>query len=223
MMIKAIIFDMDGVLIDSEPFYAQGVIDCFKHFEIEIIPTEVQNLAGASPKQYDEILKNICTSKKLDYESFNSYFMNYNSNLVVPYEELVFPEVKDQIKKLYDLGYLLAIASSSNLSDIRSFVATNKLDKYIKVLQSGEQLQESKPNPEIYLNTISMLNVPIDQCIAVEDSEIGIQAAKSAGLTCIARVDNRFNFNQNQADYFIDSLDDINSVLNEIINRKETV
>ena len=81
---------------------------------------------------------------------------------------------------------------------------------------SGEVFKESKPNPEIYLTCIEKLNLEADECVAVEDSEYGIEAAKKAGLICIAKRDDRFNYDQSKADYFIDDHDEIKDILENL-------
>ena len=78
--------------------------------------------------------------------------------------------------------------------------------EFVDVIVSGEMFQESKPNPEIYNYTLSKLNLKPEECIAIEDSTYGIQAAKGAGITTFAKRDDRFHFEQDMADVVIDDL-----------------
>ena len=74
---------------------------------------------------------------------------------------------------------------------------------------SGEQFHESKPNPEIYLHTLDLLGLPASVCCCVEDSVPGITAGKAAGLTVIAKREDRFGFSQDAADFIVDSIPDV--------------
>ena len=81
---------------------------------------------------------------------------------------------------------------------------------------SGKQFRESKPDPEIYLYTLSRLGLPAEDCLVVEDSVYGIQAAKAAGLTVAAVRDQRFSFDQSAADYLIDRTADLENILEDM-------
>ena len=82
------------------------------------------------------------------------------------------------------------------------------------VIVSGEMFRESKPNPEIYKFTLKKLGLEARECVAIEDSTYGIQAAKGAGITTFAKKDNRFHYNQSIADVVIDDLSQIITSLN---------
>ena len=77
------------------------------------------------------------------------------------------------------------------------------------LIVSGNQFRQSKPNPEIYHYTAATLGIPEEQCFVVEDSTVGIQAAKNAGMTVAAYQDDRFGFDQSAADYHITSISEI--------------
>ena len=89
-----------------------------------------------------------------------------------------------------------------------------ELTDYFEFFLSGEMFRVSKPNPEIYLTCIEKLGLSAEECIAIEDSEYGIAAAKAANLTCIAKRDTRYGFNQTAADYMVDDLLDIIQIIN---------
>ena len=81
---------------------------------------------------------------------------------------------------------------------------------------SGKQFRESKPDPEIYLYTLSRLGLPKEDCLVVEDSVYGIQAAKAAGLKVVAVRDQRFSFDQSAADRLIDRVADLKEIFEEL-------
>lgn len=78
-----------------------------------------------------------------------------------------------------------------------------------EAIVSGEQFHESKPNPEIYLHTLDVLGLPASACCCVEDSVYGIEAGKRAGLTVVAKREERFGFSQDEADVIIDAIPDL--------------
>ena len=128
----------------------------------------------------------------------------------------MFPHVRETLDYLKDKGYILALASSSKEYEIDNVLKRCDLKDYFKLIISGEVFKESKPNPEIYLTCIKRLNLEAKECVAIEDSEYGIEAAKKAGLICIAKRDDRFNYDQSKADYFIDNHDEIKDILENL-------
>lgn len=103
----------------------------------------------------------------------------------------------------------LALASSSSHRNIARVLADCGLGGFFEVVTSGEQFHESKPNPEIYLHTLESLGLSAIDCCCVEDSLPGIAAGRVAGLTVIAKREERFGFTQDAADAIIDSIPDV--------------
>ena len=85
-----------------------------------------------------------------------------------------------------------------------------------ELIVSGEDFHESKPNPEIYLHTVASLGLPAASCVAVEDSDVGITAACRAGLTVVAKREERFALTQEGANYKIDALPDLLPLLDKL-------
>ena len=133
-----------------------------------------------------------------------------------PYREVMFPEVPELLKRLREKGMTLAIASSSSDESIGNMMRETGISQYFSLTVSGQNFRESKPNPEVYLYTLSRLGLPAEACIVVEDSTYGIQAAKRAGLQVAARRDERFSFDQSEADYIIERTGDIEKILEKI-------
>lgn len=91
----------------------------------------------------------------------------------------------------------------------------NEIREYFEVVVSGSQFKRSKPDPEIYQYTASRLGVRTEECLAVEDSTIGITAASRAGMKIAAVIDNRYNFDQSLADYHIARVKEVLEVVKE--------
>lgn len=214
-MIKAVIFDMDGVLVDSEPVYQEATINVLDSLNIKATKEDLLKLAGGSSLHFNKFIQDV-SKGSISCEDFNKICDQYYLDNPVKYEEIMFPHVRETLDYLKFKGYILALASSSKEYEIKNVLKRCDLKDYFKLIISGEVFKESKPNPEIYLTCIEKLNLEAFECVAVEDSEYGIEAAKKAGLICIAKRDDRFNYDQSKADYFIDDHDEIKDVLENL-------
>jgi len=117
--------------------------------------------------------------------------------------------VRETLGALRERGVRLALASSSQLANIKQVLNACGLLDFFEIIVSGEQFTESKPNPEIYLHTLSLLRLPASDCCCVEDSLPGITAGKAAGLTVFAKREDRFGFSQDAADAILDTVPDL--------------
>lgn len=219
-MIKAVIFDMDGVIIDSEPLYLGWYRKFLEENNIFVEEKEFNKIAGAYAKVEEQLLAKWWNEAKADcktgeevYRLFDKFYEKYVKEH--PYS---FHDIKD--KNIYEVMYLLkqngfkiAIASSTPIDIIRQVIEEINIAKFVDVIVSGEMFKESKPNPEIYNFTMAQLNLTPKECIAIEDSTYGIQAAKNAGIATLAKKDDRFHFNQKIADEVIDDLMQIFEIL----------
>ena len=214
-MIKAVIFDMDGVLVDSEPVYQEATVNVLESLNIKATKEDLLKLAGGSSLHFNKFIQDV-SDGSISCEDFNKICDQYYLDNPVKYEEIMFPHVRETLNCLKDNGYILALASSSKEYEIENVLKRCDLKDYFKLIISGEAFKESKPNPEIYLTCIKKLNLEANECVAVEDSEYGIKAAKGDGLICIAKKDDRFNYNQSMADYFIDDHREIIDILENL-------
>lgn len=199
---KAVIFDMDGVLIDSEPVY----LDMFRQFLEEnnctVDKKALYAIAGASSKQTWEFIARMWY-EEIDPEELHQIFRKKYPDFQIPYKEVVYPGIRELLDWLQGKGIILALASSSSEQSIRRMLDETGLDGYFSCVVSGKMFRESKPNPEIYLHTLLSLGLPAEDCVAVEDSTYGIQAAKAAGLQVVAVKDVRFFYDQTESDWQI--------------------
>ena len=215
-MIKAIIFDMDGVIIDSEPVYDNWLKLFLEESHVEVCDEERKSLHGLSFQELQEIFKDWW--HRSGYTNITAEVIGEKFLAVVKvleqYNPISYAELKDaNIKALmrdlkYD-DYKIAIASASPSSHIERAMDELGLREYVDLYVSGDMLERGKPDPEIYLHTIEALGVKPEECIVVEDSEYGIKAAKKARLYVIAKEDKRFGFDQSLADAKVKSLTEL--------------
>ena len=197
MVFKAIIFDMDGVIVDSEPVYLARYDDFLKH-----------NKKQAEWSHTWKVLREIWSDyieRNEFYDEFNDF---YKGNLI-DYTDLMDEDISYVLKKLKSENYKLALASSSPYNTIHMVLNDGNLNGIFDEVVSGEDFKESKPNPEIYISIAEKLEVAPMDCLVIEDSSYGIKAAKKAGMYVLAKEDKRFNFNQELADKKIKDLEEI--------------
>lgn len=216
-MIKGVIFDMDGVLINSEVYYFDAFI---KMLEDDGKKVDVDNFKTIVGKSHEDSIAMLGEYYDGDFdenaffEKFDRIYRGENFN----YKDLLFPYVAPLLSTLKEQGYKIALASSSLRDSIFRAIEESNIESYFEAISSGEDFDKSKPHPEIYLTTAKKLGLQPSECIAIEDSFYGIKSAKTAGMKVIARKDEDFDINQESADFIVRNLITIPTIL-DIINR----
>ena len=209
-MLKAVIFDMDGVIIDSEPFYLVIGMELYKKLNINITKDEHRSFTGVSNTNMWTTIKNNYGLK----ETVNELVEIQNKANIEYLEKKIEKPISGVIEILESLRkneIKIALASSSSMEIIRMVLEKLKVTEYFQAIESGENLEKSKPAPDIFLNAAEMLQVEPECCIVIEDSNHGVTAAKAAGMKCIGfQNPNSGNQNLEAADLIVDSLEDLN-------------
>lgn len=176
---------MDGVVVNTEPIGYRANQELYKSLNITV-PDEVYGtFIGNSDKMIVQKLKDLypiaLTHEELLDEKYKYYFNAFDTA-----EDLaLLPGVKDLIIDLHKNGMRLLLASSASNKKIEKVFARFGLHQYFDHTISGEDFEESKPNPAIFLEAVARSGFQKDECIVIEDSTNGIKAAKAAGLYCI--------------------------------------
>ena len=215
-MIKGLLFDLDGVLLDTEMWHIRLDEKCLKDLGYDDVdPMVFVHLIGAGKGMdpWEAIYRQLPEEyrKKGFKEEFRSYKMSQFD--FPPFKELIFPEVRNTLKRLKEEGYLMACCSSSRPEYIHKALKDCEISEYFDVVLSGHDFVASKPDPEIYLTAMSRLGLNADECMVVEDSPYGIKAGKNAGMAVSCIKDHHFNMDQSEADYMFDDLEGLYSLL----------
>ena len=205
-MIKAVIFDMDGVIIDSEPIYFHIISEMLREMGIEITRDELSKFVGRSDlwetfKDKYDLEIDVEEVSDEEQKRFLSYLKNH-------FEDGPINGVAELIKKLENKGYPLVLASSSKMENINTVLTKLGLIDHFPIRISGADLDTSKPHPEIFVKAAKMAQTTPEQCLVIEDSENGVKAAKAAGMKCVGYQNpNSGNQNLTAADWIIDHFD----------------
>ena len=182
--LKAVIFDLDGVIIDSEPMHAAANAIALKDFGLSMPSDYYLSFAGTTKYHMMEILierhnLNATASQLCEAADIQNDILFQKDG----FAEV--PGVCNFIKFLYNSGYKLAVASSSPYKDIYRVLEYFDIKQYFDVILSGnDEAFNPKPEPDIYINATKKLGVSLDEAIAIEDTDTGISSAKAAGLIC---------------------------------------
>jgi len=211
-MIKAVIFDMDGVIIDSEGVYLQYQLEFARKKNPDVKIEQLFPMVGATKKESWEVLRKAIDNGQT-WEELREEFRQRDIYSEIDYRKLFRPEVGETLEQLKRDGYRLALASSTHLELVERVLMENGIKHYFEAVVSGNQFKKSKPDPEIYLYTSKKLELSPEECLAVEDSTIGITAAHRAGMKIAAVTDQRYRFDQSLADYHLERVKDVLGVV----------
>lgn len=176
---------MDGLLIDSEPLWQKAEINVFRSVGVPLTRELCRETVGI---RLDEVVRHWHEKYSWRGESLEvveARILEEVSQLIVSHGKLM-PGVRETIDMLSAATYELAVASSSPLRLIRTALETFGLIEKFSVLHSAEAEDKGKPHPGVYLSAMSRLGVDPCDCLAFEDSAVGVRAAKSAGAWVIA-------------------------------------
>ncbi len=183
-MITSLIFDMDGVLVDSEPTHKRIEQQLYQQVGLHISYQEHMSMVGMSSQNTWAMLKkkygfmpSVSEMVKRKKDTYRNILANTNE---IPLVEGVKPVLQKLAQK-----YTLSVASSSSLENITIVLEKYALKKYFSKQTSGQEVPYSKPKPDIFLLASERISTPPKNCLVIEDAANGVKAAKSAGMWCI--------------------------------------
>ena len=216
-MIKAVIFDMDGLIIDSEPFWRRAEIKVFNNVDINLTEEDCIKTIGY---RIDEVVEfwfkqfpwNNKSKKQVEDEIVTEVINEVNKG------GKALPGIIETIEELYRKNIPMAIASSSALKIIKVVVKKLELENYFNLLHSAEFEEYGKPHPQVFITTAKKLGFTPEECLVFEDSPSGVIAAIAAKMKVIA-IPEEANKNEKRvlaADEVLESIFEFNS--NNYIN-----
>lgn len=183
--IRAVIFDMDGVLTDSEPLICAAAVAMFKEKGLEVRPEDFRPFVGAGENRYIGGVAekygfplDILSAKKRTYEIYLD---------LVPKHLRAFPGAQSLVHSCRRAGLKIALASSADAIKINANLREIGLPpEQWDAVVTGEDVERRKPEPDIFLYAAQKLAISPSQCVVVEDAVNGVEAAKAAGMRCVA-------------------------------------
>ena len=201
-MKKAVLFDMDGILYDSEGFYMDITVSVMRELGYTGPVEPIMDVVGTTADGTWQILYDLLEGAWTGNEIRRRWIEKNRAN-PLDYKAVMFPDIPETLARLKKAGIRMACCSSNMPSVIRASLDAMEIREYFDCVISSEEISRPKPDPMIYLNAAAALGVSPSECAVYEDSQPGIQSGKRAGMTVIARKDDRFHQDQSGADRMV--------------------
>ena len=205
--IKAVLFDLDGVLFDTEYISAETVVRNAETLGLHLDFDAVVNTAGMAHDKakliFDDLLKEAGGFDEFERKTAH-----------IPRQEMPFRDIKiayvdELLSYLKNKGYKMAVCSSSTMKYISRALQEGNIEEYFDYVITGYDLPVGKPDPAIYLRAMKELDVKPEEAIIIEDAFWGIEAGKRAGCFVIAYHDPKFHYDQSRADMLVEDYRDL--------------
>ncbi|MTH53448.1 HAD-IA family hydrolase [Bacillus mangrovi] len=182
-MYKAVIFDFDGLILDTETLHYRILQEMFEEhgsvLPLEVWVKDVGTNSGFMPFAYlEEQLKEKIDQAALQTDREKRFAQRIK-------EELARPGVEAYLTAARELGFKIGLASSSDYEWVSTHLKNINLFDYFECIKTSDDVEEVKPNPDLYLKAAECLGVKPEECIAFEDSVHGSTAAMRAGMACV--------------------------------------
>lgn len=219
-MFSAIIFDMDGLLIDSEPIWRDAQVEVFGALGVPLTHADCAKTIGL---RIDALVRQWYQEHpwtSLSVEEAEEKLVNRVIELVLT-QGIPKPGALELVRFFEQKGLPLAVASSSYSRIIRAAIERLGIGSSLRLFHSAEVEPHGKPHPAVYLSTAVRLGVEPSHCLAFEDSPAGVAAAKAAGMTCVCVPDEVVDrSNVTQADLILESLTEFDESLFQSLEQK---
>ena len=185
MDIKAVLFDMDGLLVDTESLATEAFIHSAKKQGYDMTKEETLLVLGFTTKSIYEFWENYFKNSDVSGKQLVDDHYKYIENILFTTGPRKMPYIEELLKYLKESNYKVAVASSSNMNHIINNMEKTGLKKYIDEFASGAEVENGKPAPDVFLLAAERLGVKPEECLVLEDSKAGVIAGSSAGAKVI--------------------------------------
>lgn len=208
---KAIIFDMDGVVVDSMPYHFLAWYETLRPYGLRVGCFDVYSKEG---ERWEKTLKDLlkrCGIKPTP-RLLNEIFLKRQKIFKKYFRRFIFKGAQDSLSYFKNKGYLLGLVTGSPIQEVRKILPLKMLSIFDAIV-AGNQVKKGKPHPEPYLKAARLLNLSPSQCMVVENAPFGIKSAKSAGMFCFAVTTSLPREYLREADIVVEELADINRII----------
>lgn len=181
MEIKAVLFDMDGLMVDTESLSTEAFINSAKAQGYNMTKEETLKVLGFTKANIYQFWIDYFKGTNVDGKKLVDDHYEYIENVLYTVGPEKMPYVEELLKYLRENNYKIAVASSSDTADIKNNLEKTKLEKYIDEIASGAEVENGKPAPDVFLLAAKRLGVDAKDCLILEDSKAGIKAGKASG------------------------------------------
>ena len=185
MDIKAVLFDMDGLMVDTESLATEAFIHSAKKQGYDMTKEETLLVLGFTTKSIYEFWENYFKNSDVSGKQLVDDHYKYIENILFTTGPRKMPYIEELLKYLKESNYKVALASSSNMDHIINNMEKTGLKKYIDEFASGAEVENGKPAPDVFLLAAERLGVKPEECLVLEDSKAGVIAGSSAGAKVI--------------------------------------
>ena len=185
MNIKAVLFDMDGLMVDTESLATEAFIHSAKKQGYDMTKEETLLVLGFTTKSIYEFWENYFKNSDVSGKQLVDDHYKYIENILFTTGPRKMPYIEELLKYLKESNYKVAVASSSNMDHIINNMEKTGLKKYIDEFASGAEVENGKPAPDVFLLAAKRLGVKPENCLVLEDSKAGVIAGSSAGAKVI--------------------------------------
>ena len=205
--IRAVIWDMDGVIADSGPYHLVAWQETLGKRGVKLTADDFRHSFGL---RNDNIIRNIL-GKDISQGEVDAIATEKEAAFrrLAGGRIKALPGAFDLLKLLKDSGFGLAIASSTPAENIDMVTATLGIADYFQAIVTGHDVTEGKPHPQVFLLAARRLGVKPENCLVIEDAVAGVTAAKRAGMACLAVVNTHPRQNLSRADLVVASLEEV--------------
>ncbi|MFC1965552.1 HAD family hydrolase [Chloroflexota bacterium] len=216
---KAVIWDMDGVIIDTAPYHLKVWQEVFRKSGVNFTEEQFRQSFG---QRNDAIIRSVLGEEVSQYE-LDSISAEKEENFRLKIRQNIKPlaGVIGLMKSLAECRFKMALASSAPIENIQLLIRGLGIDKRFQSIISGDYVAEGKPSPQVFLLAAEKLGIKPRRCVVIEDAVAGVTAARRAGMHCVAVTNTHPEASLSEADLVVSSLEAVTvDVLDRILNTR---